>query len=34
MHSYCLKCKEYAVLEDGYCQVCGTDYQKILGEAK
>ncbi len=28
MHMYCLKCKEYAVLDNGYCQVCEYDWSK------
>ncbi len=29
MHSYCPKCKEYAVLEGGWCQVCS---EQIIGD--
>lgn len=33
-HAFCPKCKEYSVLDDGYCQVCEIDWGKIIGERK
>ena len=38
MHAYCPNCHEYAVLDDGYCQVCRIQHnlpqtRKVIRES-